>query len=97
MNGTKAVMNAYGISNPRIAAVISSQNLRKLNIKQALRPYLERSDIGLDTALRPIGLALKAKIVLNDQELDDLDTQLKASEMALKLLLGSDYRPKTVG
>ncbi len=86
MSGTKSVMDAYGISNVNIAAVIASENLRKLKIQQALKTGLEKHNISLDSAIRPIGLGLKAKIVVGDKEFDDLDTQLKASDRALQLL-----------
>ncbi len=87
MSGTRAVIDAYGITNANVAAVISSQNLRKLKIKQAFLPYLDKNDICLDDALRPIGLGLKAKININGQEIDDIDMQLRASDRALKLIL----------
>lgn len=91
MSGTKAVMLAYGVSNRNVAAVIASENLRKLKIQQALQPYLEKHDIRLDTALRPIGLGLKAKIVVGDKVIDDLDIQLRASDRAIKLLRFSNW------
>ena len=75
---TKAALKAYDTTNYHRAAAIGSKNLKKPKIQNALEKELKRQNITLPRALAPISRALKSP---------DIDTQLKGSDRALKLLL----------
>lgn len=75
---TKAALKAYDTDNYHRAAAIGSRNLKKPKIQEALEKELERQNITLPRALKPIANALKSP---------DIETQLKGSDRALKLLL----------
>lgn len=87
-NATQATKEAYNVTNDLTARVIGSENLTKPNIKNALKPLLEKHNITMDTALAPIGKGLVA-VKQNEytgEITDDIGTQLKASDRALKLM-----------
>lgn len=87
-SGTQAALEAYDTKDYKTASVISTENLDKPSIRQALEPILEKHDISLDSAIAPIGKGLKAS-KWNDftgEREDDVKTQLSASDRALKLL-----------
>jgi len=87
-SGTKAALEAYDTKDENTAAVIASENLRKPQIVEKLEPILQKHDITLDSAIAPIGKGLKA-VKFNEftgEVTEDLGTQLKASDRALKLL-----------
>ena len=85
-------MKAYDLTNTNMAAVIASRNIRNDKILEALQPYYEKHGICLDSALDPIGKALKANVQIItdkkiiDTDVPDLDTRLKGSDRSLKLL-----------
>ena len=85
MTGTKAVMLAYGISNPNVAAVISSQNLRKLNIAKALDVHMDKYDLDASRALKVLDKALDATTTIKGKKMPDLSIQLQASDRVLRL------------
>lgn len=94
-NGTKAALKTYKTDKPRQAATIAAKNLKKPKIRDLLKEELQRQGITLERALQPIGKALVAtKKDTDGSTVEDLDTQLKGSDRALKLLLpdqkGSD-------
>ena len=87
-NGTQSVLAAYDTISVNTAGNIASENLRKPKIRDALIPFLNKHNITLDTAIAPIGKGLRA-IKMNEytgEITEDLQTQLKASDRALKLL-----------
>jgi len=87
-SGLQSALQAYDTDDPNVAKVIASENLTKPNIKNALEPILAKHDISLDSAIAPIGKGLKA-VKFNEftgEVTEDLGTQLKASDRALKLL-----------
>ena len=92
MKPVKAAQKNYNTKSKEVAKVIASQNMSKPSILEALKPYLEKHNIDMDTAIAPIGKALNAKKqLITDTEIietdiDDLDLQLKASDRALKLM-----------
>lgn len=93
----KAALDAYDAADMNSASTIAAENLQKLTVKEALEPILAKHEINLDTAIAPIGKGLKA-IKQNEftgEKTEDLQTQLKASDRALKLLgIGVDKTPQ---
>lgn len=87
-NGSKAALKAYKTDKPKQAATIAARNLQKPKIRDLLNEELKRQGITLERALQPIGKALVAtKKDTDGSVVEDLDTQLKGSDRALKLLL----------
>lgn len=85
---TKAALAAYDTKNPKRAASIGSRMIRKPKIQDALQKELKKQNITLERALKPISKALVAtKKDIDGATIDDLDTQLKGSDRALKILL----------
>lgn len=91
-NGTKAALAVYDTTDADTARAISSENLAKPAIRDAVDAALNKHGITMDDAVAPIAKALKAKkvfyvdgvkIVSGD---DDLEMQLKGSDRALKLM-----------
>lgn len=91
-NGQEAAKRVYNVSSDAAAAVISSQNLNKVNVKEAIELALEKHGITMEKAIAPIAKALEATNTKWDYEnkeeyeVEDHSTRLKASGMALKLL-----------
>ena len=93
-NGLQAAKKVYKTSSDKSAAVISSQNLAKLNIKDAIDQSLIKHGIDIDLAVAPIAKALVAtKVVIHGnkedafaEEVEDIELQLKGSDRALKLM-----------
>lgn len=87
-SGTQAALVAYDTTDENSAKTIASQNLSKLNVKEALEPILAKHDINLNTAIAPIGKGLKA-LKMNEftgEVTEDIKLQMQASDRALKLL-----------
>lgn len=96
----------YPGQTPGSAAVSVSRELRNANVQEYLQEALSRHGITIDEAVKPIGEALKATkvVIMRDraaskeesansafaEEVSDHATRLRASAMALGLLL-----PKT--
>lgn len=76
-SGEAAAMEAYNVKTPEAARVIASQNLTKLNLREALDAEMHRQGITLELAIKPITDALAD---------DTLDNRLKGSDRALKLM-----------
>lgn len=75
-------------SAPNTAITEVQKTLKKPHVKDALNKALIKHDINLDNALQPIAKGLKA-VKTNEytgEITEDLTTQLKASDRALKLL-----------
>lgn len=93
-NGTQAALNTYEVSSVASARALASENLSKLNVKDAIEQALVKHQITMDAAIKPIADGLRAdKFVAGEDEDDilmpDHNVRLKASGMALKLL-GAD-------
>lgn len=95
-NRTKAGLEVYKTKSPKNANRIVSKTLKQPNVQQALEAELKKQGITLESSIAPISKGLKAKArdmkgkLICDEDgnpIDDLDTQLKASDRALKLLL----------
>lgn len=99
-NKTKAGMEVYKTKKPANAQRMAAKALKQPNVQQALEKELKKQGVTLENAIAPIAKGLKAKkrdlkfgelmFDENGEPLDDLDTQLKASDRALKLLLPKD-------
>lgn len=95
-NKTKAGLAVYKTKSPKNAQKMAAKALKQPNVQQALEAELKKQGITLESSIAPISKGLKAKArdmkgnLICDEDgnpLDDLDTQLKASDRALKLLL----------
>jgi phage terminase small subunit len=98
-NGTQAALVAYDTTDDNTAAYIAWDNLRKPKVKALLEKHrqaiIDRQNITLERAIAPISDALDAKMVIKVKDEDgnvkeievvDIDTRLKGSDRALKLL-----------
>lgn len=90
-NGQEAAKAVYDVKTDEAAAVISSQNLIKVNVKEAIEAALEKHGITMDAAVAPIADGLQAKKFIPDGQggaidIPDHTSRLKASGMALKLM-----------
>lgn len=85
-NGTCAAKLAYNTSSDNTAAVIASENLRKPKIQQAIHEKVDKDTL-LDSALESLAKGLNATKYQKstDTYIDDLKTQLTASDIALRL------------
>ena len=95
-NKTKAGLEVYKTKSPKNAQKMAAKALKQPNVQQALEAELKKQGITLESSIEPISKGLKAKArdvkgkLICDEDgnpIDDLDTQLKASDRALKLLL----------
>lgn len=94
-NGTKAALETYNTVDERTASAISSENLSKPNIRNAVEQSFIKHQITIDDAIAPIAKAMKAKRtyyaegVKIETDDDDLEMQLKGSDRYLKFM-GAD-------
>jgi phage terminase small subunit len=86
MNGTEAAKAVYATTSDNAAAVIASQNLRKLKVSQALVDLRVKSNDMLEDSIRVLGEGLKANKQVGGVEIPDHRIRLKSAEKALKLL-----------
>src|SRR6185312_188708 len=77
-SGTQAALDAYDTDDPEVAHAISTENLRKPSIRDMLQRELEKQGITLEAIIKPVVNAL------ND---DDIDTQLKGHDRAVRLIM----------
>ena len=63
--GTQAAVEAYGVDE-KTASVISSQNLSKLSIQEALEAEYEKQGISIGALVQPITDGLKAEKVVGE-------------------------------
>lgn len=94
MTHAKAYVEAgYAPTNENSSNVNTIKVLRKPHVKEALDRALVKHGITLDTAIAPIGKSLTA-MKMNEftgEITEDLATQLKGSDRALKLMgIGQD-------
>lgn len=59
-SGTEAAMIAYDTTDPKVASVISAENLGKPSIQNALHIAFEKQGITLDQLIEPIAKGLTA-------------------------------------
>ncbi|RYF61361.1 MAG: hypothetical protein EOO27_02310 [Comamonadaceae bacterium] len=89
-NGREAVKKVYNVANDNVASAISSQNLTKLNVKEAIDAALEKHGITMDAAIKPIADGLEATKFYGNDDSGHMDAdhsvRLKAASMALKLM-----------
>lgn len=105
MTKTDAYRDAYDTQgNNNTVSVEASRTLNKPHVKEALDIAFRKHGIDLDTAIAPIGKALKAtKVQITGQGdqafaevVEDIDLQLKGSDRALKLMgIGKDEGSST--
>ena len=91
--GTTAAKLAYDTTNDNVAAVIASQNLRKLKIVEAINSLSAKSFNLLESSVQAVGDALNANKYIRGVETDvpDLRMRLKASDRAFRLLCIEEY------
>jgi phage terminase small subunit len=75
--GTQSALDAYHTTDNATARAIASENLTKPTIQQALEQTLDRLNLTPEKALQPI---------LDALEHHNLDTRLKGSDRALKIM-----------
>ena len=82
------VQAGYAPTNKESSVVNASKVLRKPHVKEALDKALIKHGITLDTAIAPIGKALTAmkQNEFTGEITEDIATQLKGSDRALKLM-----------
>jgi len=92
MNKTQAAYDAYDVNSRESASAIANVNGRKESIRQHLIPALRNLGITLEKSLKPIadGLDANHKVTIEGDVIDtgepDINTRLRASDRALKLL-----------
>lgn len=85
---TKAALDAYDIEGKdpeRIASALAVENLGKPSIQQAVELARVKLNITPERALKPIDDALNA---------DDIETRLKGSDRALKIMQALEPKDK---
>jgi len=85
---TKAALDAYDIEGKdpeRIASALAVENLGKPSIQQAVELARIKLNITPERALKPIDDALNA---------DDIETRLKGSDRALKIMQALEPKDK---
>ena len=96
---TQAALEAYDVKDPNIARGMAYEALQRPIVQAAVQAELERQGINLETVLRPIKEGLEAKQESRHkfgEEVNDIPTRLKASQMAQKLM-GIDKPEKNGG
>ena len=90
----QAGLDAYDTTDPATASAIATETLKKPKVQEALQKALAKHGIDMDSAVAPIGKALRAtKVQITGQGdqafaevVEDVDLQLKGSDRALKLM-----------
>lgn len=90
-NGTKAALESYDTTDYDTANQIAVENLQKPTVKEAIDAALEKADITIEKAIKPIADGLQATRTIGAGDGEVYETvdhaiRLKASGMALKLL-----------
>lgn len=80
-SGIQSALKAYNTSDPNVAKVIASQNLRKLNIQQAIREILDSEGLTVSKIVGNI-----TKIASSQPNSITGDSVLKANLEMLKLI-----------
>lgn len=80
-NGTRAALEVYDTNDPNVAAVISSENLRKPNIQQAIHQALEAEGLTPRSSIKYLKEAMLSGL---GQKATNSDT-LRGLDMLYKL------------
>ena len=80
-NGTQSVLDSYNTENPNTAAVIASENLRKLKVIEEINRILDRKGLGIEKVSESVGLIFERGVETKVTG----DNVLRAAEMVLKL------------
>lgn len=85
---TDIAKQVYPEQTPNAGSVSVSRQLKNANVQEALQSALAKHNITVDTAIEPIGKALKAQKQnqFTGEITDDYTIQLNATKMALNLL-----------
>lgn len=100
--GTEAAMIAYDVKDETVASAISSENLRKPSIQQAVQESMAKQGLTIDLVVKPIVDGMTASKDFYDKEGNYIDstpdhsTRLKASGMALELMGAKNKGDTTV-
>lgn len=90
--GYKAAQIAYNVKDYNTASTISSENMQKPNIQEALQGEMSKQGFTLEQLVTPVMKALNAKKVVEVEgdyfvtEVDDLNMQLQGVKMASTFL-----------
>jgi len=92
--GTQSALDAYDTTDIKTASVISSENLAKPSVKEAIDAEMTKQGITIEKIIAPVAAALEAKTRIKSVatgetvEIDapDLDMQLKGHDRAVKLM-----------
>lgn len=91
--GEAAALSAYNTDDPNTARSIASENLTKPNIREAIEKEMERQGITIESAIKPVAMALNANIMgktlagnIVDSGVPDVDMRLKGHDRAMKLM-----------
>ena len=84
----QAVMDAYDVKKKSTASQMAAELSHKPRIQRELQKILEQQGITLERAIAPVARALTAQKQneYTGEITDDIPTQLKGSDRALKLL-----------
>lgn len=108
-NGMRAAMKAFDIKKETTAGAVAYEYLKKPHIQELIEKHkalvMDKYNITIESSIAPIGQALNAEtlvIVGKDKKtgekktiaVADLDTRLKGSDRALKLLGVIDEKPQ---
>lgn len=94
----QAGFDAGYTGKPETVSATVSETLKKPKVQEALQVALQKHGITLDTAIAPIGKALTAmkQNEFTGEITEDIQTQLKGSDRALKLMgVGQDTNNTT--
>lgn len=75
-NGTKAALQTYDTDKPEVANAISSENLQKPSIQEAIEKAMVKLNITPELIIKPVSEALNH---------EDLDMRLKGHDRAMKV------------
>ena len=86
--GTKAAKLAYKTTSDNVAAVIASENLRKPKVAEVIKSLTYDSYNLIHISIVALSKALKAKKydTYSKTYVDDIKTQMKASDKFLKIM-----------
>lgn len=100
-NGIQSVLKSYNVEKPEVAGVIASQNLKKLNVieaieekKRTLRESLEAQGITSDYLAKKVNVLLKAKDPQGNKDFVSIDKGLKHA-LSIHGINSDDDKPKT--
>ena len=80
-NGTQAALGAYNTSSSEVAKVIASENLTKLNVREAVEQAMERNGLSVEYISGKIKDSMVAGVGIKAKNSDTI----RAGEVLLKL------------